>query len=227
MALRLSENHASPGEMGVGANMHNQRVVSHAVDMGVVGVGAFEDDQTPFIEETPLAGTYNGPAGLSEIEFLAFPGLKGTIANALKGASSFQSDLLRLEVWQDTNPGGFTGLFLDKYRVRSWTRGDIEPGQGEAGASEILNAASTSGVSGNTGVGNTGVGVLPILAGITFLFLLKLIVIIGAAVIVGVLVWKASRVSWGDVAGGIASRPLILLGIIGIGAGLLLFNKRR
>jgi len=221
MALRLSENHTPPGEMGVGANIPTQRVISHAVDMGVVGVGAFEDDQTPFIEETALAGTYNGPAGLSEIEFLAFPGLKGTIANALKGASSFQSDLLRLEVWQDTNPGGFTGLFLDKYRVRSWTRGDIEPGQGEAGASEILNAASGS------GVGNTGVGVLPILAGITFLFLLKLIVIIGAAVIVGVLIWKASKVSWGDVGEGIISRPLLLLGIIGIGAGLLLFNRRR
>ena len=217
MALRLSENHASPGEMGVGANIHNQRAISHAVDMGVVGVGAFEDDQTPFIEETDLARTYNGPAGLSEIEFPAIPGLKGTIVNAVKGASAFQKDLLRIEVWQDTSP------FFDKYRIRVWTRGDIEEGQGEASKSEILDAARTSGVG---GVNSNGVGFI-ILGSVTVLLLIKLILIVGAAVIVGVLIWKASKVSWGDVAGGIIARPLILFGIIGIGAGLLLVSRRR
>ena len=214
MAFRLNEQHASSASMGVGASMQSSRVAG-------MGIGAFEDDRTPFIEETDLARTYNGPAGLSEVEFLAVPGLKGTIANAAKGASAFKDDILRIEVWQDTSPGGFTGIFLDKYRVKIWTRGDIETGQGEVSAGDLLDAARTS------GVGETGVGVLPIIAGITFLFLLKLIVVLGVALIVGVLLWKASKVSWGDVAEGIATRPLLLLGIVGIGAGLLLISRRR
>jgi len=210
MALRLSETHQSPASMGVGASAY----------MGNRGVGAFQDDRTPFIEETPLSNTYVGLAGLSEIEFLATPGLKGLIANAAKGASKFKEDILRVEVWQDTSPGGFTGnvLQLDKYRIRIWTRGDVQAAQGQASTGEIINAAKN--VPG-------GIGVVPILAGIGFILLAKIILVVGAAAILGVVLWKISRTSWGkaltEAAQGVTS-PLILAVLLG-GAVLLLSNR--
>lgn len=149
------------------------------------GVGAFSDDQTPFAKDTALLSAYSGPVSLTEFQFPATPGLKGIIGDAVYLAAEFISKLLRVEVWQDTEP------FFDAYLVRVWTAGEEQEGTGTATADEILSAGSSGGLE---GLGSdVGVGFLPALLAIPFLVMLKVVVIIGVAAILGTVVWRVSK----------------------------------
>ena len=176
----------------------------------LVGVGAFADDQTPYGKNTALLSSYSGPVSLTEFQFPAVPGLKGIIGDAVLLTAEFASKLLRVEVWQDTAP------FFDEYLVRIWTAGAEQEGTGTATAGEILSAGAAGGLE-----GEVGVGLLPALLAIPFLVMLKVVVVIGVAAILGALVWRVSR---SGISAGLGTPFLLVAGALGI--AYLLSNRR-
>ena len=197
MTVRLSENHQHASSIGIG------RPVS-SPSGAAAGVGAFTDEGTPYIEDTALSKTYRGPAGVAEFWFPAGPGLKGTIASAIRKAPNY-GDILRYEVWQDSKS------LIDEYYIRIWVKGKVQEGAGRTNRAELEEATSATA---------SGVGVVPLL-GVGFVLLLKLIVI-GALVGLTVwIIWRARNTVWGKAlagAGLAAAGGVIVIGVLALGA---------
>lgn len=198
MAFRMSEyqqGHLSPTTLGAGTK-----------------IGAFEDDKTPTISQTPLANTYNGPAGIVVIEFSAIPGLKAAIVKAVK-FSPMMKRTLRYEVRQDTAP------LFDKYQIKMWVTGREGEFKDESGQ---ISAKDALGMKGQV-QGAQGVGVIPLAI---VALIIEILIIVGVAAVIGILVWRVFKTNWGKVVSKALSSPLVLGIAIGAAALFLLSRKR-
>ena len=171
-----------------------------------ISIGSFEGDRTPIIRETALASSYSGPAGYAEFEFSGIPGLKSTIAKGIERSEAF-GKVLHYEVWQDTAPS------MDRYRIKAWLVGEYATGSGEVVKGDVLKGIT----------GSQGVGFLPL--AIPFLLLAKIIVLVGIAALIGIILWKVLRTSWGQAAASILGSPFAW-GIMVAVVGLMLWNRK-
>ncbi|KKL08189.1 hypothetical protein LCGC14_2578360, partial [marine sediment metagenome] len=85
----------------------------------MAGVGALN---LSVRDETELAKTYVGKGAMLELAFTGIPGLRGPIKTLIKFGGNIspivRRQLLKLEIWQDTEP------LFDRYLVRVWYAGD-------------------------------------------------------------------------------------------------------
>lgn len=160
-------------------------------------------------EQQPLGDQYRGPTAVMDMSFTGTPGLRGPIKATVLGIDSIADKVLRIEIWQDTEP------LFDRYRVRVTLAGDYAiPPEGLEGEG-VPDEGEISGIRAR---GVQGIGALPLL------FIPAIATALGILGILGVIAWRVYKASWGSlVAGG--SALLLVAGAVAIG-GIWLLRGR-